>query len=408
MVTGALKVIAIVPARSGSKGIPGKNTRLLAQHPLLAWSIAAGRQSRLVERVLVSTDDMAIAKIARSYGAETPFIRPAAIARDETPDLPVFEHALEWLERHEGYRPDILVQLRPTSPLRPPDLVDLAVGLLASDDAADSVRAVTNPSQNPYKMWTVSDGALKPLLQSEIPEPYNAPRQSLPETLWQTGHIDVFRARTILEKRSLTGDRILPIHVDPRYAMDIDDLVQWRIAEEILSGRQIDFVEPDAAALPLLAGIRMYVFDFDGVFTDNTVYVREDGVESVGCSRADGLGIERLRRHGIEAAVLSSEDNPVVAARCRKLKIPVAQGLKDKGSALRQLARSKGLLLDQIAYVGNDLNDMECFRIARAAIAPADAHPDVRKAASLVLRRRGGAGAVREVCDLAIRATVIP
>src|SRR5262249_9732266 len=148
--------------------------------------------------------------------------------------------------------------------------------------------------------------------------------------------------------------------------------------------------------------IRLVVFDFDGVFTDNRVYVDQSGVESVSCSRADGLGIERLLNSGIEAAVLSTEVNPVVSARCLKLRLPVQQGIRDKGQALRHLCASSGVSVKQVAYGGNVLNDLECFRMAGVGVPPADAHPDVRRIADLVLLKAGGHGAVREICDLAI------
>ncbi|HEY5903570.1 MAG TPA: acylneuraminate cytidylyltransferase family protein, partial [Anaerolineales bacterium] len=117
------QVLAVIPARGGSKGIPRKNIRLFSGWPLLAWSIAAAQQAETVSRVIVSTDDEEIAAVGREYGAETPFLRPAEFARDDTTDLPVFEHALRWLDEHEGYRPEVVVQLRPTSPIRPRGLV---------------------------------------------------------------------------------------------------------------------------------------------------------------------------------------------------------------------------------------------------------------------------------------------
>jgi YrbI family 3-deoxy-D-manno-octulosonate 8-phosphate phosphatase len=396
------EVLAVIPARGGSQGIPRKNLRPLAGRPLIAWSIAAARQARLVNRVVVSTDDQEIADTACSYGAEVPFLRPAELAQNDTRDLPVFQHVIDWLKRNEDYVPDAIVQLRPTSPLRPPGLVDEAIERLLSDEAADSVRCVTLPSQNPYKMWTVTENALKPLVETGLYEPYNAPRQSLPTVYWQTGHVDVFRTRTVTEKLSLTGDRILPVMVDPRYAFDIDTLMHLRMAGESVAEGDLDLVTPASARNSALEQIRLFVFDFDGVFTDNRVYVDQSGVESVSCSRADGLGVERLLSAGHDAAVLSTEANPVVSARCRKLGIPVQQGLRDKGQALRNLTASRGLALTQVAYVGNDVNDLECLRIAGFAVAPADAHPDVRKIVDLVLLKAGGHGAVREFCDLAI------
>src|SRR5512134_1814031 len=124
------EILALIPARGGSKGIPRKNIRSFAGYPLIAWSIAAARQSACVTRILLSTDDPEIAAVAREYGAETPFLRPAELAQDNTTDLPVFEHAIQWLAQNEGYQPDIVVQLRPTSPIRPRDCVDNAVKIL--------------------------------------------------------------------------------------------------------------------------------------------------------------------------------------------------------------------------------------------------------------------------------------
>jgi YrbI family 3-deoxy-D-manno-octulosonate 8-phosphate phosphatase len=202
----------------------------------------------------------------------------------------------------------------------------------------------------------------------------------------------------------MTGDCILPLMIASRYAVDIDSAIHWQIAEAVLASGELAVVEPERTMGANLEGIRLLVFDFDGVFTDNTVITTQDGAEAVICSREDGLGIERLLSRGIDAAVLSTEENPVVAARCRKLKLSFVQGLSDKGQGLRDLASTKGLGVDQVAYVGNDRNDLECLKIARVALVPADAHPSIRGMADVVLRHRGGHGAVREACELAIAA----
>lgn len=212
--------------------------------PLLAYSIAAGLQSEYVDRVIVSTDSEEIAQIAQKWGAKVPFLRPSQLAQDETTDLPVFEHALQWLEENDGYHAGIIVQLRPTSPLRPPFLTDEAIRILARHPAADSVRCITPSSQNPYKMWRVDGGRLAPLIEMDLPEPYNQPRQSLPETFWQTGHIEVIRYETIMNKKSLTGDLILPCIVPPEYAIDLDNLYQWDYAEHVLAKWNLDLVLP--------------------------------------------------------------------------------------------------------------------------------------------------------------------
>ena len=224
------EVLAIIPARGGSKGIPHKNIRSFAGYPLISYSIAAGQQANLVTRVILSTDDPEIAEVGRQFGAETPFMRPEEFAQDQSLDLPVFQHALQWLKDHERYEPELVIQLRPTSPIRPRTLVDEAVQMMLDHPEADSVRGIVPSGQNPHKMWKLdsSTGQMKSLLTVEgVPEPYNAPRQILPQVFWQTGHIDVIRPDIILNKNSMSGSTILPVMVDPRFTVDIDNLNDW-------------------------------------------------------------------------------------------------------------------------------------------------------------------------------------
>ncbi len=237
-----MEVLAVIPARGGSKSIPRKNIRPFAGYPLIAYSIAAALATETVTRVIVSTDDEEIAAIARRYGAETPFLRPAELSQDDTPDLPVFEHALTWLAYHEDYHPEIVVQLRPTSPLRRKRLIDEAVFRLIENPHADAVRSVCVPFQNPFKMWQIdAQGLLVPLIQTEIPEAYNMPRQKLPEVYWQTGYVDAAWAETILNKHSMTGERILPLVIDPSEWIDIDSPDDWHRAELRLINGEITF-----------------------------------------------------------------------------------------------------------------------------------------------------------------------
>jgi YrbI family 3-deoxy-D-manno-octulosonate 8-phosphate phosphatase len=148
-----------------------------------------------------------------------------------------------------------------------------------------------------------------------------------------------------------------------------------------------------------LRSLRLVAFDFDGVFTDNTVWVFEDGREAVRCSRADGIGLDKLRGLGIELAIISTEVNPVVSARARKLKLRCIQACNDKSAALADLARSLDVDLSRTAFVGNDVNDLPAFAIAGMAIAVADAHPEAANRAAWITTARGGHGAVREICD---------
>jgi len=407
------KILALIPARGGSKGIPRKNIRSFAGFPLVAWSIAAAKQASLVTRVIVSTDDPEIAEVAREYGAEAPFLRPAELAQDHSTDLPVFEHVLKWLEDVEGYRPDVVVQLRPTSPLRPPGMVDEAVGILLSHADSDSVRGVVRAAQNPYKMWqfaedpysAASDKPIKPLLEVPgIPEPYNAPRQILPPAYWQTGHIDAIRVSTIANKHSLTGDVVYPLIVDPRYTVDIDTLTDWAKYEAVVySGLEI--VSPRPPRRPMPETIRLIITDFDGVLTDNRVWTDQDGRETVVASRSDSMRIAQLRELGIETMILSSEPNPVVQARAEKMGVEAIHGvgIRDKGRVMREVLERKNVRAEEVIYIGNDWNDLSCFEIAGWSVAVADAYPEVIRAADYVLSRAGGHGALRELCELVLK-----
>ncbi|MEM6783443.1 MAG: acylneuraminate cytidylyltransferase [Bacteroidota bacterium] len=416
-------ILALIPARGGSKSIPRKNVKRLGGHPLIAYSIAAAHQATLPAgytlRVVVSTDDQEIAEAARAYGAEVPFVRPSELAQDDTIDFPVFEQALRWLMEHEGYQPDLVAQLRPTSPLRPPSLLADAVAAMHARPDADSLRAVIPSGQNPFKMWRI-EGAraastLTPLLTPSQSggqaEPYNQPRQSLPATYWQTGHLDLIRPRTIFEQRSMSGRVILPLVLDPRYTHDLDTPLDWQRTEDALAVGDLPVVVPKAPHLkkhtPFDPGtfdahsFDLVAFDFDGVFTDNRVYVNEQGVESVVCHRGDGHGVGMLRRAGVPMMVLSTEVNPVVSARCRKLRLDVQQGLGlRKGEALRTVCEKRGIPLERVCFVGNDVNDADCLRMAGLAVVPDDAHPDVRPLADWVLPAAGGQGAIRAFADL--------
>jgi len=402
------EILAIIPARGGSKGIPRKNIRLFAGYPLIAWSIAAAKQAESVTRVIVSTDDEEIAALAREYGAETPFLRPAEFSQDKTTDLPVFEHALKWLEEVESYRPDVVVQLRPTSPIRPRGMVDNAVRSLLAHPNADCVRGVVPAAQNPFKMWYFEDDTkpLRPLLQVEgITEPYNAPRQALPTACWQTGHIDAIRVSTITQKHSLTGDVIYPLVIDPRYTVDIDTLSDWAKYEAAVYSGELQIVSPGKDRRPMPAAIKLVMLDFDGVITDNLVITDQSGREAVTASRADAMLIPKLREKGIEMMVLSSEENPVVNRRAKKMGLEAVHGMgvSKKGQVMKEVLEKKKLKPEQVVFVGNDLNDLPCFEMAGWAVAVADAYPAVLRAADLVLTRKGGHGAVRELCEIILK-----
>jgi len=240
-------VLALIPARGGSKGIPRKNVMMVAGRPLLAYSILQARASARIGRVIVSTDDPEIAAVARHWGAEVPFIRPRAYAEDLSPDFDVFRHALVWLREAEGYRPDLVVHLRPTAPTRRVELIDQAIDLLAAHPEADAVRSVSLAHQTPYKMWRISPaGYLEPVVRLDgAPDCQSWPRQRLPPVYWQNGYVDVVRPRAVLDKGSMWGACAIPFVVEePLLELDYPENIP---AVEAALERLPGGAAPDAA-----------------------------------------------------------------------------------------------------------------------------------------------------------------
>lgn len=222
-------VLALIPARGGSKSIPRKNVMEIAGKPLIAWSIIHARASARITRVVVSTDDTEIASIAEQWGAEVPFVRPSEFAQDASPDIDVFRHALKLLARIEAYQPDMVVHLRPTVPARRVEDIEAAVDLLASHPEVDAVRSVSVAHQTPYKMWRLcDDGTMQPLLRlADLPDCQSRPRQVLPLVYAQNGYVDVLRPRAVLEKDSMWGDHVLPFIMDTKlFDLDYPDDIE--------------------------------------------------------------------------------------------------------------------------------------------------------------------------------------
>jgi CMP-N-acetylneuraminic acid synthetase len=229
-----MTVLALIPARGGSQGIPRKNLVEVGGRPLLAWSVASALEAASVDRVIVSTDDPEIAEVARSAGAEVPFVRPADLAGPLVTDLPVFQHALGWLADADGYRPELVVHLRPTSPARPAGLVDRAVELLRAAPGATSLRSVSPAPHTPWKMYEIDDdGLLRPVLGTLEAEAFNQPRQALPPAWLHDGVIDVVRAEVLLAG-SMSGPRIVALPTPDGEGVDIDVPADLPAAERAL------------------------------------------------------------------------------------------------------------------------------------------------------------------------------
>lgn len=235
----SLTVLGVVGARSGSKLIPGKNVRALLGKPLMAWIIEAAKRSPYVTRLIVSTDSPEYAAIGRAYGAETPFLRPAEFSHDNASDIDYLTHAVAWLVENEGWKPDIVLRLPPTSPLCRTESIDACIELLRDDPTATSARTITPASKHPYKLWRVDGETLVPFIPKELTgfhEPSNLPRQSFVPAF---SHVDVIAVRhdTLMRDRLLTGARVRYHKLDKADAVDIDSEHDFILAEILLKRR---------------------------------------------------------------------------------------------------------------------------------------------------------------------------
>jgi CMP-N,N'-diacetyllegionaminic acid synthase len=225
-----LNIVTVIPARGGSKSIPKKNIQLLNGKPLVQYSIDYSLKSSLTTDTVVSTDSKEIAKISRQCGAKVPFLRPKEFAEDDTPDYPVIKHALDTLERLNNNIIDVIILLRPTSPLRPPNLIEMGIDLLKRFPKATSVRSVTKTKEHPFRQWQKNENYIRGFEKS-IEEPYNLPRQKLPEIYFQTGDIEIIKRNTLI-LGSISGENVLPLLIDHSSMLDIDEISDLEVANK--------------------------------------------------------------------------------------------------------------------------------------------------------------------------------
>ncbi len=232
-----LKILAVIPARGGSKAIPGKNIRVLGSRPLIEYTFDAAKASVLLDRIILSTDDKEIARIGKENKIEVPFFRPAQLAEDNSATLPVIQHAVNFLEENDNYKADIIVILQPTSPLRRPEHIDGALEILM-DTKADSVVSVTElPHQyNPYSVLKIDNGRLIPFMNDG--KKYTQ-RQQKPLIYARNGAaIYAFNYETLINEDSLYGSDCRPYIMNKVDSIDIDDMTDFEFAEFILGKRE--------------------------------------------------------------------------------------------------------------------------------------------------------------------------
>ncbi|MFF3329235.1 cytidylyltransferase domain-containing protein [Streptomyces sp. NPDC002888] len=389
------RVLAVIPARGGSKGVPAKNLTPVGGIPLVSRAVRECRASRVVTDVVVSTDDQAIAAAARQAGAEV-VLRPAAIAGDTATSEAAVLHAMDAHEALHGAAVDVVLLVQCTSPFIAREDIDGVAGAIV-ENGADT--AVTVAPFHGF-IWRDADteansGETTGGYGVNHDKSFRPRRQDRPQDLLETGAAYAMEAQGFRKHQHRFFGHTELVRTDPARVLEIDD--PHDLARARALAPLFDADRP--GALPTADDIDAVVLDFDGTQTDDRVLVDSDGREFVSVHRGDGLGIAALRRSGLKMLILSTEQNPVVAARARKLKLPVLHGIDRKDLALKQWCEEQGIAPERVLYVGNDVNDLPCFALVGWPVAVASAHDVVRGAARAVTTVPGGDGAIREIAS---------
>ncbi len=385
-------IVAIIPARGGSKEIPRKNLIDFCGKPLLAWSIQQAASASSIRAVYVSTDDDEIKQVALEYGAKV-ITRPKELAADTSSSESALKHAIADIE-DGGEAVDLVVFLQATSPLRDWKDVEGAIQTLLKEKADSLFSAALLKD---FCVWSQSDGGLQGLTF----DPWNRGlRQNRKPLLLENGSIYVFKPYLLKEHDNRLGGKIAHLEMPYWKSYEIDSASDIEICEYYFRKHLLAEQNKSTDAILTSGEIDLVVYDFDGVMTDNRVVVSQDGNEAVLVNRADGLGVGIIRKLGIRQLILSTEKNPVVSQRAKKLDLEVIQGCDNKAQALTDYAANHHIQLRNTAYIGNDVNDLQAMKLVGYPVAPSDAHPEAKRVAKIITSASGGNGVVKEFAEM--------
>ena len=381
----------IILSRGGSKAIPGKNTMNFAGKPLLAWTILQALDSGVTNTVYVSSDSNEILDTAVRYGAVA-IRRPDELSTDTATSEVALLHALDNIHVERGSDPKRIVFLQATSPLREPS--DIAGAVRAFDEEhVDSL--FSDAVLDDFCAWFEENGVLK----GKTFDPWNRGRRQDRKPLYlENGSIYVFKSSLLRNTGNRLGGKIGRYSMPLWKSYEIDTLENAELCEFYFRKYLLPYWM--AKEIPFnKEAIKLIVYDFDGVMTDNRALQFQDGTEAVGVNRSDGWGVDQIRKKGIPQLIISTETNTVVAARAKKLRIEVIHGSGNKKVDLLSYCARMQVELSGILYVGNDVNDLEAMQVVGLPVAPADAHPSIIAIAKYVTRAKGGEGVIRELSE---------
>jgi YrbI family 3-deoxy-D-manno-octulosonate 8-phosphate phosphatase len=377
------RVVAIIPARGGSKGIPKKNLKPVGSYSLLARAIKTSMASKLIDLVVVTTDDDNIKEEAEAFGAIV-VNRPKELSEDGSSSESALIHAIAELAS-QGINPEVVVFIQATSPFIQPEDLDSSVERVLSGEGDVCFSAFETYAF----LW--KDGVIGAEGVNHDHR-FRPRRQDREPHFQETGAFYVMRAKGFLEAGYRFFGKVLTQRVSEVSGLEIDNLEQLEIARALAHLFPVVQIKPGS--------IKALVMDFDGVHTDDSALVHSDGTESVKVSRSDGMGIQMLKKAGIPMLILSKETNKIVAVRAEKLGVEVLHGVDDKLPVLIKWCKDKGIDLGNVCYIGNDVNDLECIEAVGWPATPRDANPAAVSRAAITVSKDGGSGAVREICEM--------
>lgn len=383
-----MDTVAFIPVRGGSKTIPYKNIKPLARKPLVHWTMNAALSCGGIDHLYVASEDQKVRDVARQLSCE----KLSVIDRDPktATDTASTESAL--LEFAENHTFETVVLIQATSPLLTDD--DLSKALEAYEKSgADSLLSVVREHRF---IWRPENGGAVAALNYD---PTRRPRrQEWEGELIENGAFYITKRTALLESRCRISGRIIPYEMASAAALELDEPHEWELAEKRLGrhGSPIDLSER-------CQRVKMLISDVDGVLTDSGVFVGPEGEVCKKFSTRDGMGFGIWHRAGLRSAIMTSENSPIVTQRAAKLKVEkVFMGMPNKGETLEQLLSEEGLSLEDVLFIGDDINDLTAFTKVGLAACPADASDEIKAVAHYVCKARGGQGAVREVIDLVL------
>jgi len=384
-----VKIVSIIPARGGSKGIPNKNIIPVADKPLLGWTIEQSINTKSISETYVSTNDDKIAKVARQYGAEV-IPRPEEISGDTSSSESAILHALEYLKEEKGLQPDFVVMLSATSPLRKKDDIDNAINLFIIENA-DSL--ISGSKFEDFLFWENIDGKWESVNYDYM---NRGRRQDRNPQFVENGSIYIFMPEVLKKYNNRIAGKMVLYEMDFWQTWEIDTSEDIPLTEFYINEKLKGFEYFDIK----LEEIDLIALDFDGVMTDNKVLTFQDGSEGIFANRLDGLAISKLNELNIPMVVISTEKNKVVSSRSAKLNLECIQGVNNKRESLIGYCNKNGFDLKKVLFIGNDINDLEIMKSVGYPLCPADAHESVKNISRFIFSRKGGDGVVRELFDL--------